>query len=243
MKRHKKGFTLTEVLIVIVIIGIILTIAIPSVMAIRRRINERLFETKKEEILVAAELYGKDKGIKTETTIYVYTLLGEKYIEKDIEHNAEGCTGENTENGCVINPVDDTSINDTPIVIKPSGASIVAIWNGNASSSESKELVAALKNTYCKNGKWTAYPDYTADNGTTVSYDFCCTKNGSSWATIPTGSTCLIKNDEVSGSGNYLWDSGIMWRLIGIYNLEGRETVKMVTDDTVTWEEDTNSNG
>lgn len=241
MRKHKKGFTLTEVLIVIVIIGIILGIAIPSVMVIRRRINERLFETKKEEILVAAELYGKDKGIKSETTIYVYTLLNERYIEADVAHNTENCSGENTENGCVINPVDDSNINDTPIIIKPSGSSIVAIWNGNASSTDSKELVTALKNTYCKNDKWTAYPDYEALDGSTVSYDFCCEKNGSNWKSIPTGSTCLIKNDEATGSGNYLWDSGIMWRLIGIYNLDGTETVKMVTDDTVTWE-DNNTN-
>lgn len=233
MKKNKKGFTLTEVLIVIVIIGIILGIAIPSVITIRKRINERLFETKKEEILVAAELYGKDKGIKTETTIFVYTLVKEDYLDADLEHNSGACTGENTEKGCVINPVDDSSINDTPIVIKPSGTSIVAIWNGSENSSESKDLITAVKNTYCKNGSWTAYP-----NG---DYDFCCAKTGDSYTPIPTGSTCLIKNDEATNSGNYLWESGIMWRLMGIYNLDGKEVVKMVSDDTVTWEEDDSS--
>ena len=38
--NKKAGFTLTEILIVIVIIGIILAIAIPSIIAIRKRINE-----------------------------------------------------------------------------------------------------------------------------------------------------------------------------------------------------------
>ena len=47
----KKGFTLTEVLIVIVLIGVLIGIAVPSATAIRKKINQRLYSEKKKEIL------------------------------------------------------------------------------------------------------------------------------------------------------------------------------------------------
>lgn len=56
--KKKKGFTLTEILVVIVLIGVIMAIAIPSVVEVRKRINKRLLSEKKQEILVAAQLYG-----------------------------------------------------------------------------------------------------------------------------------------------------------------------------------------
>ena len=72
MIKKKSGFTLTEVLMVIVIIGIILAISIPSVVYIRKRINERLYENKKQMILIAAENYGRDKGYTSDQIIYVH---------------------------------------------------------------------------------------------------------------------------------------------------------------------------
>jgi len=199
LKKNKKGFTLTEILIVIVIIGIVLAISIPSIIAIRKRINERLLENKKDIILVAAELYGQDNAIYTDTIIHVYDLINEKYIEPDIKQNSSNCSGEYTENGCVINPVDDSSLNNERILIKREGKSVIAIWDGEIGSTTSKELVDAVKDK------------------------LNCDEITESKPCLFTG-----KNPD-----NYLYYSGIMWRIIGIYKIDGKETIKMITDDTI----------
>lgn len=199
LKKNKKGFTLTEILIVIVIIGIVLAISIPSIIAIRKRINERLLENKKDIILVAAELYGQDNAIYTDTIIHVYDLINEKYIEPDIKQNNSNCSGEYTENGCVINPVDDSSLNNERILIKREGKSVIAIWDGEIGSTTSKELVDAVKDK------------------------LNCDEITESKPCLFTG-----KNPD-----NYLYYSGIMWRIIGIYKIDGKETIKMITDDTI----------
>ena len=203
MKNNKKyGFTLTEVLIVIVIIGIILTIAIPSVIAIRKKINVRLFEAKKDEILVAAELYGRDKGITSDTIIYVYTLIESGYINSEIEANGDNCTGDNTTNGCVINPIDDSSLNNEKILVKKTGKTLIAIWNGKEGSSSSEDLLDLIKDK--------------------LKCDV-----------ITESEPCLFKGENPD---NYLYYSGVMWRILGIYKIDGREIVKMITDDNIVWE-------
>ena len=79
--KNKKGFTLVEMLVVIALIGVVIAIAIPSITLVRKRINIRLLNEKKDEILVAAQLYGSDKKFEQDTIIKVYELLDEKYIQ------------------------------------------------------------------------------------------------------------------------------------------------------------------
>lgn len=203
IKNSKKsGFTLTEVLVVIAIIGLILAISIPSIISIRKRINERLYEGKKEEILVAAELYGRDKKIVSDTIIYVYTLIESKYLESEIAQNDSNCSGEHTSAGCILDPRDDSNINNEKILLKKSGNTIIAIWNGKEGSSSSAELIGSIE------GKLN------------------CTE-------ITETTPCLFtgKNPD-----NYLYYSGIMWRILGIYKINGKKVVKMITDNNVVWE-------
>ena len=81
----KNGFTLPELLAVIAIIAIIALIAIPSVLLIRNKINKRLYESKKETILLAAQLYGQDNedifNVTGEAMIDVGLLIQKNYIE------------------------------------------------------------------------------------------------------------------------------------------------------------------
>ena len=91
---NKKGFTLAEVIVVIVLISIIVAIAIPSVIAIRNRINERLLESKKDTILVAAELYGQDNPQLFNPNEFIVTvgeLVDADYVERDTESNGKKC--------------------------------------------------------------------------------------------------------------------------------------------------------
>ncbi|MGI6324539.1 MAG: type II secretion system protein [Bacilli bacterium] len=57
MKRCKKGFTLVELLAVIVILGIILAIAIPNILNLINNSKEQAYESQKRFIIDAAKKY------------------------------------------------------------------------------------------------------------------------------------------------------------------------------------------
>ena len=59
--KNKYGFTLTEVLVVIAIIGVLSAIAIPSISLINKNINKRMYNEKVDMIKSAAELYATNK--------------------------------------------------------------------------------------------------------------------------------------------------------------------------------------
>lgn len=148
--KNKKGFTLVEMLVVIALIGVVIAIAIPSITLVRKRINIRLLNEKKDEILVAAQLYGSDKKFEQDTIIKVYELLDEKYIKKDTDHGSSGCTGENTSKGCVSDPTDstrDSGLNNEEILIRVTGNGVIAIWKSDDSVTnvDPKELVPIIK--------------------------------------------------------------------------------------------------
>lgn len=125
----KKGFTLIEVLVVIAIIGVILLIAIPSISAVKRSINIRLLDSKKEQVLSAAEIYGIDNKIEVITVIHVYDLLSSGYINPDLNSEEGACVGSNTSYGCLINPKDDSILNDLSITITPTAKGVSASYN------------------------------------------------------------------------------------------------------------------
>lgn len=207
--KKKKGFTLTEILVVIVLIGVIMAIAIPSVVEVRKRINKRLLSEKKQEILVAAQLYGNDRKLTTDTYINVYTLL-EDYIKRDVDPNNTNCKGSNTTNGCIINPVDDTSMNNDRILIRVNGKSLVAVWDdgsviGGLEPSNLVEIVKSNLNCTEQNKK--------VDEG-----------------------KCVYSLDNMTDPNNYLYYSGIMWRVLGVYKIDNKEVAKLISNDNVVWE-------
>ena len=202
---NKKGFTLTEIIVVIVLISILIAIAVPSILSIRNRINQRLLESKKDTILVAAELYGQDNSqlfITDEFIITVGELVNAGYVEKDVEENGENCTDSF---GCVINPVDNTSLNNVKILVKKEVSTIIAIWDGKLGSSSSSELVdQIIEDLHCEN--------------------------------ITESNPCLYVGSDPD---NYLWYSGVMWRIMGVYKIDGVLVVKMITDDNISFENTT----
>jgi len=62
LKRRQKGFTLVEVLLIVVILGIIAAIAIPRLMASRAEAQEKTCRTNVADINTALEKYYFDTG-------------------------------------------------------------------------------------------------------------------------------------------------------------------------------------
>lgn len=61
---NKKGFTLVELLAVVIIIALIIGIAIPSTQAVSGKIKDRMYNTKMELANKAAILWAQDKQHK-----------------------------------------------------------------------------------------------------------------------------------------------------------------------------------
>ena len=59
--KNNSGFTLVELLAVIVVLAIVIAVAVPSTMTISNSIKENLFCSKIDFIENAAKLYGEDK--------------------------------------------------------------------------------------------------------------------------------------------------------------------------------------
>ena len=148
--KNKKGFTLVELLSVIVLLGIIITIGLFSISSIRKTILDRQYKNLKTEIELAAEKYYQD----TESTIfYVQTLLDEGYIKADNSSlNIYSPVDSNIMNCYTINVVDEKATLDDIIKNKECNAEIAGnyelkiVRENNKSSDkwykESEELSA-----------------------------------------------------------------------------------------------------
>ena len=177
---NKKGFTLVELLVVIVIIGVLSVIIVPSVININKGINERLYEQKKENIEAAAVLYGNNNeeifNGAEQVPVYVYELVDSNYFTADIENNKGICTSDDkkglvvvndsgqtipyvTQKGCVVNPLDKTkTLNSHYVMLTKQAAGVTAEYidpdagggDGSSTALESKKLVSLVCNGFSK---------------------------------------------------------------------------------------------
>ena len=129
MKLDNKGFTLVELLAVIVLLAVIGTLAIPSIMGVSSKVKKNLLDTKIDLILDDAKLYGQDRitDVAEQTTTYqgrscktitVQTLLDSGYLSSDKDDAASGY---------IVNPVDNSSLNDKQIILYIKNKRVVAV--------------------------------------------------------------------------------------------------------------------
>ena len=84
--NNKKGFTLVELLAVIVVLAIIIAIAVPTYSRIQKRIERSQYENKIELLKVAAAKYSEDTHIEY---FFVEDLINYGYIDADKKINGE----------------------------------------------------------------------------------------------------------------------------------------------------------
>lgn len=82
---NKKGFTLTELLAVIVIMSIVATIGLVSVTGVKRQINQKLFKDKLSEIIASAENWGEDNKDELSKELTAGDLIVKNYFESEEE--------------------------------------------------------------------------------------------------------------------------------------------------------------
>lgn len=103
---NNKGFTLVELLAVLVILTAIMTIAIPSISSSLERTNTKQDEKRKQLLVSAAELYVTDHknaiynrlGSQNSCYIEISTLRREEYITDDATKDSNG----DSWGGCII---------------------------------------------------------------------------------------------------------------------------------------------
>ena len=108
---NKKGFTLVELLSVIVLLGVVLTLGTVGVASIKKRINDNMFTSKLDYILTAAKTWGGDHKdlINPAKSITVQELINAKYLKTE-ERNSDN-------KAAVLYDNDKTSVNNLEIKV------------------------------------------------------------------------------------------------------------------------------
>ena len=103
---NKKGFTLVEILAVLVIIVVVSLIGTVSITGVKKKMEENLFKNKLGEIISAASKWGEDNKSELNTEKTVGFLITNGYLETEeainpvkYEHTCGSST--NDENGYV----------------------------------------------------------------------------------------------------------------------------------------------
>lgn len=86
-KLNKKGFTLVELLVVLVLLAVIMTIAIPSVTSSIERSKDKQKNSKIELLVSAAELYADRHRNSIGNTVYIGNLICDGLITKEQAKN------------------------------------------------------------------------------------------------------------------------------------------------------------
>ena len=118
---RKKGFTLVELLAIIVILAIIIGIIMISSSAISKRSKDKAYNSKKEMIVRSAELYGEDHKDKVASNacVSVDELVELGYLKYD----------QKTEDGrkIVIDPRDNTELKDAEVCFDEDGNAVYGL--------------------------------------------------------------------------------------------------------------------
>ena len=126
---NKKGFTLVELLAVLVIMAALITIAVPNVITLAKKVKVNMFCDKVDLLVTNAKLYGQDNIDAIDegnlTSVSVAALVNYGYAKKDNNK----CESGNTNNPCIKDPRDDSMMDDETINLSISNKRVSATFN------------------------------------------------------------------------------------------------------------------
>lgn len=236
---NKKGFTLTELLVVIAIIGVVAIIAIPSIIVVNKNIKQRMYQTKIDYVIHAAESYAENNpdifNGQTEVKVYVYELISGNYLDIDREAKAGdvcdltlsiGGSIVTNASGCMINPVDNTSMNSNYVILTKEAVGVTATFNGDVIETIEGTLVEQVCDRFA-NGEFTGKYGTGENDRCKCDASKGLVSMGGTKASGTQVSACLIAGDE---RNNYLKYDNVMWRVMGVYDVRPGATLKAGED-------------
>ena len=149
--NNKKGFTLVELLAVIVILGVLTAIAVPSVLGISKKIKSNMYDSKIKTIEVAAELWADDNKsscINDIDKLTIKTLIDKNYLKAD------------DNSGNFNNPTDGNSLKEK--TLNDLGINVTC---PKTSKTYSDVVEADLKREW--QGNWDGFANAALENGCT----------------------------------------------------------------------------
>ena len=138
----KNGFTLTEVIAVIVILSVIILMAVPAYLGITETLKNNQYDNKIKQISTKATEWATDNNITEDTTITIAKLVDDGYVDMD---------DETSDDKRVINPLNNESMECYHVEI--------SIINGGYETkiTESNDCELKILEDQEKNIKVTAY--------------------------------------------------------------------------------------
>lgn len=241
----KKGFSLTEMLVVIAIVALISVIIVPSVIMINKKVNQRMLKTKKESIITAAELFAQDnpdifQGTNT-ASVFVAELIRSDYLkvessddEKYIDCTSVVVTHDNSvseevfTNGCIINPINNSSMNGVKVFLRRDVSGVIAsIDDESLTATPEKKFNDILTNVVCEHFD-EGLLEGAAYKGEDVVRCGCAANRAklvsATWneetkklvLTDDEVNACIVKGNT---KNNYLRHDNRYYRVVGLYNL------------------------
>ena len=228
-KVNKSGFTLVELLAVIVLMAVLVTIAVPGITRIGKSLKVQSFCSKINIIESAALEYANDYYVDKETTtkttldnVSLMDLINMNYLKSDNDIKSSLSSTEQSEkkkgkqfcllydktSNCLVDPRDNTSMD----------YKLVKIW------SENKRIYASF-----------LYSNNDASNqicGNTIKYEKDTTNSNFTKTYPVTGLgdfTAVLKPTKVMENGNFNWTNYKTFRITRKDGIPGNYYIKSVS--------------
>jgi len=218
--KNNKGFTLTELLVTIVLIGLLLGIGIPGVMKISEGMKKRSYKTKIDLVEQAGTLWGQDNlallqtttcDIKEDSGTNTYNCY-KTNIKELIENDY--LESEDRKDIKFVNPIDDKDIQNNCVYIYKKNNRVYAYYKGTPDSGESCPSIVTSPPVTTNLKLSIEGGDYTINDKAFYCYNYDSIKNifnntNNDWSEIYSNIFFYLLNDSnfkisvISNNGDF----------------------------------------